>query len=72
MTLIDKLRNQTATRNDVRKVGKYSVNVYRDRYEKCLMGDTEILTAKQGKHGPEVDVCCLVDMRRYTEYGIEF
>lgn len=72
MTLIDKLRNQTATRNDVRKVGKYSINVYRDRYEKCLIGDTEILTAKQGKHGPEADICCLTDMRRYTEYGIEF
>ena len=66
--LIAKLRNQTATRRDIRKVGKYSVNVRRKRYNDRLADVTEPLVMNAGK---TVDICCLTDMHRYTEYGLE-
>lgn len=66
--LIAKLRNQTATRRDIRKVGKYSVNVRRKRYNDRLADITEPLVMNTGK---TVDICCLTDMHRYTKYGLE-
>lgn len=66
--LIAKLRNQTATRRDIRKVGKYSVNVRRKRYNDRLADVTEPLVMNAGK---TVDICCLTNMHRYTEYGLE-
>ena len=66
--LIAKLRNQTATRRDIRKVGKYSVNVRRKRYNDRLADVTEPLVMNAGK---TVDICCFTDMHRYTEYGLE-
>lgn len=66
--LIAKLRNQTATRRDIRKVGKYSVNVRRKRYNDRFADVTEPLVMNAGK---TVDICCLTDMHRYTEYGLE-
>ena len=66
--LIAKLRNQTATRRDIRKVGKYSVNVRRKRYNDRFADVTESLVMNAGK---TVDICCLTNMHRYTEYGLE-
>ena len=66
--LIAKLRNQTAMRRDIRKVGKYSVNVRRKRYNDRLADVTEPLVMNAGK---TVDICCLTNMHRYTEYGLE-
>lgn len=39
--LVGKIRNQTATKDDIRKVGKYAVSVRRSKYDKYLAASTE-------------------------------
>lgn len=70
--LVGKIRNQTATKNDIRKVGKYAVSVRRSRYDKCLAASTEVLTTKICNDVEEPDICSLVDMGLYTGIGIIF
>lgn len=70
--LVGKIRNQTATKNDIRKVGKYAVSVRRSRYDKCLAASTEVLTTKICNDVEEPDICNLVDMGLYTGIGIIF
>lgn len=70
--LIDKIHNQTATKDDIRKVGKYAVPVRRSRYDKCLAASTEVLTTKICNDVEEPDICSLVDMGLYTGIGIIF
>lgn len=69
---IRKIRNQTATKDDIRKVGKYAVPVRRSRYDKCLAASTEVLTTKICNDVEEPDICSLVDMGLYTGIGIIF
>lgn len=70
--LVGKIRNQTATKDDIRKVGKYAVPVRRSRYDKCLAASTEVLTTKICNDVEEPDICSLIDMRLYTGIGIIF
>jgi CRISPR-associated endonuclease/helicase Cas3 len=70
--LVGKIRNQTATKDDIRKVGKYAVSVRRSRYDKCLAASTEVLTTKICNDVEEPDICSLVDMGLYTGIGIIF
>lgn len=70
--LVGKIRNQTATKNNIRKVGKYAVSVRRSRYDKCLAASTEVLTTKICNDVEEPDICNLVDMGLYTGIGIIF
>lgn len=70
--LVGKIRNQTATKDDIRKVGKYAVPVRRSRYNKCLAASTEVLTTKICNDVEEPDICSLVDMGLYTGIGIIF
>mgnify|MGYP002764752920 FL=1 len=70
--LVGKIRNQTATKDDIRKVGKYAVPVRRSRYDKCLAASTEVLTTKICNDVEEPDICSLIDMRLYTDIGIIF
>lgn len=70
--LVGKIRNQTATKDDIRKVGKYAVSVRRSRYDKCLAASTEVLTTKICNDVEEPDICNLVDMGLYTNIGVIF
>ncbi len=70
--LVGKIRNQTATKDDIRKVGKYAVSVRRSRYDKCLAASAEVLTTKIYDDTEEPDICSLVDMGLYTGIGIIF
>lgn len=70
--LVGKIRNQTATKDDIRKAGKYAVSVRRSRYDKCLAASTEVLTTKICNDVEEPDICSLIDMRLYTNIGIIF
>lgn len=70
--LVGKIRNQTATKDDIRKVGKYAVPVRRSRYNKCLAASTKVLTTKICNDVEEPDICSLIDMRLYTDIGIIF
>ena len=70
--LVGKIRNQTATKDDIRKVSKYAVPVRRSRYDKCLAASTEVLTTKICNDVEEPDICSLIDMRLYTDIGIIF
>ena len=60
--LVGKIRNQTATKDDIRKVGKYAVSVRRSKYDKYLAASTEVLTTKVCNDVEEPDICNLVDM----------
>lgn len=70
--LVGKIRNQTATKDDIRKVGKYAVSVRRSRYDKYLAASTEVLTTKVCNDVEEPDICSLVDMGLYTNIGVIF
>ena len=70
--LIDKIRKQTATKDDIRKAGKYAVSVKRNKYDKYLAASAEVLTTKIYDDTEEPDICSLVDMRLYTDIGIIF
>lgn len=70
--LVGKIRNQTATKDDIRKVGKYAVSVRRSKYDKYLAASTEVLTTKVCNDVEEPDICSLVDMGLYTGIGIIF
>ena len=70
--LVGKIRNQTATKDDIRKVGKYAVSVRRSRYDKYLAASTEVLTTKVCNDVEEPDICNLVDMGLYTNIGVIF
>lgn len=70
--LIDKIRKQTATKDDIRKVGKYAVSVRRSKYDKYLAASTEVLTTKVCNDVEEPDICNLVDMGLYTNIGVIF
>lgn len=65
--LIDKIRKQTATKDDIRKAGKYAVSVKRNKYDKYLAASAEVLTTKIYDDTEEPDICSLVDMRLYTD-----
>ena len=70
--LIDKIRKQTATKDDIRKAGKYAVSVKRNKYDKYLAASAEVLTTKIYDDTEEPDICSLVDMGLYTDIGIIF
>lgn len=70
--LVGKIRNQTATKDDIRKVGKYAVSVRRSKYDKYLAASTEVLTTKVCNDVEEPDICNLVDMGLYTNIGVIF
>jgi CRISPR-associated endonuclease/helicase Cas3 len=70
--LVGKIRNQTATKDDIRKVGKYAVSVRRSKYDKYLAASTEVLTTKVCNDVEEPDICSLVDMGLYTNIGVIF
>lgn len=70
--LIDKIRKQTATKDDIRKAGKYAVSVKRNKYDKYLAASAEVLTTKIYDDTEEPDICSLVDMGLYTGIGIIF
>lgn len=70
--LVGKIRNQTATKDDIRKVGKYAVSVRRSKYDKYLVASTEVLTTKVCNDVEEPDICNLVDMGLYTNIGVIF
>lgn len=70
--LIDKIRKQTATKDDIRKAGKYAVSVKRNKYDKYLAASAEVLTTKIYDDTEEPDICSLMDMRLYTDIGIIF
>lgn len=70
--LVGKIRNQTATKDDIRKAGKYTVSVRRSRYDKYLAASTEVLTTKVCNDVEEPDICSLVDMGLYTNIGVIF
>lgn len=70
--LVGKIRNQTATKDDIRKVGKYAVSVRRSRYDKYLAASIEVLTTKVCNDVEEPDICSLVDMGLYTNIGVIF
>lgn len=70
--LVGKIRNQTATKDDIRKAGKYAVSVKRNKYDKYLTASAEVLTTKIYDDTEEPDICSLVDMGLYTGIGIIF
>lgn len=70
--LVGKIRNQTATKDDIRKAGKYAVSVKRNKYDKYLAASAEVLTTKIYDDTEEPDICSLVDMGLYTGIGIIF
>ena len=70
--LVGKIRNQTATKDDIRKAGKYAVSVKRNKYDKYLATSTEVLTPKVCNDVEEPDICNLVDMGLYTNIGVIF
>lgn len=70
--LVGKIRNQTATKDDIRKVGKYAVSVRRSKYDKYLAASTEVLTTKVCNDVEKPDICNLVDMGLYTNIGVIF
>lgn len=70
--LVGKIRNQTATKDDIRKAGKYAVSVKRNKYDKYLAVSAEVLTTKIYDDTEEPDICSLVDMGLYTGIGIIF
>lgn len=70
--LVGKIRNQTATKDDIRKAGKYAVSVKRNKYDKYLATSTEVLTTKVCNDVEEPDICNLVDMGLYTNIGVIF
>lgn len=70
--LVGKIRNQTATKDDIRKAGKYAVSVKRNKYDKYLAASTEVLTTKICNDVEEPDICNLVDMGLYTNIGVIF
>ena len=70
--LVGKIRNQTATKDDIRKAGKYTVSVKRNKYDKYLAASAEVLTTKVCNDVEEPDICNLVDMGLYTNIGVIF
>lgn len=70
--LVGKIRNQTATKDDIRKAGKYAVSVKRNKYDKYLAASAEVLTTKIYDDTEEPDICSLVDMGLYTNIGVIF
>lgn len=70
--LVGKIRNQTATKDDIHKAGKYAVSVKRNKYDKYLAASAEVLTTKIYDDTEEPDICSLVDMGLYTGIGIIF
>lgn len=70
--LVGKIRNQTATKDDIRKAGKYAVSVKRNKYDKYLAASAEVLTTKVCNDVEEPDICNLVDMGLYTNIGVIF
>lgn len=70
--LVGKIRNQTATKDDIRKAGKYAVSVKRNKYDKYLAASAEVWTTKIYDDTEEPDICSLVDMGLYTGIGIIF
>lgn len=71
--LIDKIRNRSATRDDIRKVGKYSVNVRRNSFDKYLSDAIEPLVTDSKTDG-KTYIGCLPqnNISRYTEYGLQY
>ena len=71
--LIDKIRKQSATRDDIRKIGKYSVNVRRNSFDKYLSDAVEPLVTDNKTDGKMYIGCLLQNnMFRYTECGLQY